>query len=586
MSFTFTSTSKLDKRNSFQTSTVYLTPTKRRRLTSQDPQVGSSIQDIYNWTFHSDAVAKCFVGDILELRPSMDRKYDFYWLKSVPCRSVKIVGMLVGIQVYEKRILYSVDDGTGVIDCYHALPRQYTALKADKLLNSEIVPPAPPPKPIATIGYCLEVSGTVREFHETRQLHVTDIKVCSSPNEELLHSKAVQALHTSIYRNSEPFIIPISPQKAKAQVTPSILSEITPSSVSSSPIKSLQVNSKNKSPIKLRHPSRLHSHDLTENTFRIYVKHFMDNAPITKGYSSTDDDFDSHAAHIPSTPTKSYRDDDTPRQFHSGTNVTITPKPRIEPLNYGVNTPLQSTCSRAPQEKLRQGVTLSFLRRVPELSLLAGRVVQAVGRRRLREEKQKLKDSGIIPSRAEKARILALTSIPSNKFAGKKKRLFQWAIIQLLKEGCLVHWDGLVCPLPETPYLETSRLWKTNITSFLNDDSNVFSTTAGSIASASTENSGDDGTLSDPDPDEEAYISLTADLLAEHVEAAIKTLVDHYEKNGKPYIGATKDGILSVLRKDDRWRHVGEWNVQDALELLHGEGKVWAMKNGRWDLTE
>lgn len=312
----------------------------------------------------------------------------------------------------------------------------------------------------------------------------------------------------------------------------------------------------------------------------------MDNAPVIRDYSDTGYDSNSNAAQMPSTPTRRSRNDQTPRQTHSGTDNNATPRPRIEPLNFGVNALSRSTSISPPQNKVRQGVSLSFLRRVPELSLLAGRVVQAVGRRRMREEKQKLKDSGIAPSRAEKARILALASIPSDKFAGKKKRLFQWAVIQLLKEGCLVHWDGPVRQLPETSFMETSRLWKTNTTSILTDDSNLFSTTAGSIASALVENSGDDGALSDPDPDEEAYISLTADYLAEHVETAIKVLVDYYEKNNKPYSGATKDGILNVLRKDDRWRHVGEWNIQDALDLLQREGKVWAMAKGRWDLTE
>lgn len=127
MSFTLTSTSKLENPNYFHSSTVYLTPTKRRRLSSPDPEVVSSIQDIYNWTFHSDATAKCSIGDVLQMRPSANQsrpysatleqtlisnclkftEYDFYWLRSVPCRSVKIVGMVMGIQVYEKRILYA-----------------------------------------------------------------------------------------------------------------------------------------------------------------------------------------------------------------------------------------------------------------------------------------------------------------------------------------------------------------------------------------------------------------------------------------------------------------------------------------------
>lgn len=127
MSFTLTSTSKLEKTEAYHPPTVYLSPTKRRRLSSPHPEVGSSIQDIYNWTFHSDAIAKCAIDDVLHMKPSAAQsssypalieqllkanclkstEYDFYWLGSVPCRSVKIVGMVVGIQIYEKRILYS-----------------------------------------------------------------------------------------------------------------------------------------------------------------------------------------------------------------------------------------------------------------------------------------------------------------------------------------------------------------------------------------------------------------------------------------------------------------------------------------------
>ena len=33
--------------------------------------------------------------------------YDFFWLGRVPCRSVKLVGMVVGVIVYEKRIIYT-----------------------------------------------------------------------------------------------------------------------------------------------------------------------------------------------------------------------------------------------------------------------------------------------------------------------------------------------------------------------------------------------------------------------------------------------------------------------------------------------
>jgi hypothetical protein len=32
---------------------------------------------------------------------------DFFWLGRVPCRNVRLVGMVVGVQVFEKRVIYS-----------------------------------------------------------------------------------------------------------------------------------------------------------------------------------------------------------------------------------------------------------------------------------------------------------------------------------------------------------------------------------------------------------------------------------------------------------------------------------------------
>ncbi len=95
----------------------------------------------------------------------------------------------------------------------------------------------------------------------------------------------------------------------------------------------------------------------------------------------------------------------------------------------------------------------------------------------------------------------------------------------------------------------------------------------------------DDEELSDPEPDEEAYIALTPEYLANYVEGAIMVLVNHYQTIGKPYLGATRDGILSVLRKDDRWQHLGTWTIDEALQYMKSESRVWDLGNGRWDLT-
>lgn len=283
-----------------------------------------------------------------------------------------------------------------------------------------------------------------------------------------------------------------------------------------------------------------------------------------------------------STPTKRPRIDETPRQKLRQLQYDFTPRPRIPQPIFSQTTCIAS--SRPPissqPDSSRKGFSLSYLRRVPELSLLASRVIYAVARRRQRQERKRQKEEGIPLSRGQSS-----ATIPLDRVASKMKRLFQWAVVQLLKEGCIVLWDGPKRVHTKWSKMNTSLLWNANTTtSATGGDSTVFSTTCGSLPSFADADD-DNDMLSDPDLNEESYLPLTPDFLGDFVEKAIKVLVDHYEKMGKPYAGATKEGVLSVLRKDDRWRYVGEWSVDDSLEFLKQEGRVWFLGNGRWDLT-
>lgn len=84
----------------------------------------------------------------------------------------------------------------------------------------------------------------------------------------------------------------------------------------------------------------------------------------------------------------------------------------------------------------------------------------------------------------------------------------------------------------------------------------------------------------------EAGASSTRDIVVAFVENTIKSLVEHKVIMGKPYAGATKDEIVDVLKKDNRWRWVGIGMVDDALKTLEAEDRVWKMGQGKWDLTE
>ena len=83
-----------------------------------------SAQEIWKWTFTKDAIAPCFVRDVFSMREPSGKglsmasdtlhsnlfsvsEFDFFWLGTTPCRSVLIVAMIVAVQIYEKRTMYT-----------------------------------------------------------------------------------------------------------------------------------------------------------------------------------------------------------------------------------------------------------------------------------------------------------------------------------------------------------------------------------------------------------------------------------------------------------------------------------------------
>jgi hypothetical protein len=88
------------------------------------------------------------------------------------------------------------------------------------------------------------------------------------------------------------------------------------------------------------------------------------------------------------------------------------------------------------------GCTLSSLLRVPELAVLARRVVEAEARRR---EKTTRKPQTDPPDPAGKRKGLASSTEGS---APKVKRLFSWAIRKLYQDGSIILWDGPVLSPP------------------------------------------------------------------------------------------------------------------------------------------
>jgi hypothetical protein len=161
-----------------------------------------------------------------------------------------------------------VDDGTAVIDCNHPHPQPTQPKVNAKRTSSELsAKPEPPPalKPVAKVGNFVQVVGKVRAVHSSRQIIVDRIglsmnitswlpltellfaETCSSPNDELVHTRTVRQLHRTSYSLSDPFVIPpricqlafTTPIKNRVMVmqTPSTIRSSPPSSICSSPVK-------------------------------------------------------------------------------------------------------------------------------------------------------------------------------------------------------------------------------------------------------------------------------------------------------------------------------------------------------------
>lgn len=232
------------------------------------------------------------------------------------------------------------------------------------------------------------------------------------------------------------------------------------------------------------------------------------------------------------------------------------------------------------------GFTLSHLRRVPELALLATRVVRAETRKRDKVDREKERANSRIPSSTSVSmgrqngngngstptcrtgtRPGATTDPPRKKMA----RLFSWAIVKLYEEGSIILWDGEVRPLPVPPLsmpllLPSSGLWNNNTQSSdfgapsaTPADLSTFTCSSASILYGSSASASlyshyhaprqptasrhhhqhDEGSernidvvdadadpeyLSDPSLDEEAYVPLTPMFLAGYVRNAMGVL--------------------------------------------------------------
>ena len=317
----------------------------------------------------------------------------------------------------------------------------------------------------------------------------------------------------------------------------------------------------------------------------------------------------------PMTPTKRRSapgDESTPR-LSRGASVLLTPRPRPCPSS--------ASCldrgGHGDDNEAMMGCTLSFLLRVPELSNLARRVVQAEMRhrektRQSQAQAQAQAQSGALSVATSREQRRAALSSSAEGSLPKVKRLFSWAICKLYQDGSIIMWDGSalsVSVLEPHMALDSSLLYRssrsdnTGYSGSRGGPSRLFSRHGGIQQPADNDSMED---LSDPPSDEEAYASLSTAYLATQVEQAIRSLtaLQTTRRKGEnestymgpavsrrrllPLPGPTKEDITRHLKRgDDRWKRINGWAVQEALEWLRDNGRVWYVSEddgGRWEL--
>jgi hypothetical protein len=212
-------------------------------------------------------------------------------------------------------------------------------------------------------------------------------------------------------------------------------------------------------------------------------------------------------------------------------------------------------------------------------------MAKRVAKQRARKDKKAREATFQSTSKSSTKQPMKHVRLEKASLAAKNKRLFQWAICELLREGSIVLWDGpkRYC-LSKFKHANVTMLWHNSSTNTA--DNSLFSNANNSNA---TLDDNEDMEMSDPEPDEEAYVSTKAEFLAPFVTDALKVLaveppkrvLKRNEFNG----GSTKEEILAYLRRDDKWAFIGEWNVNEALEYLEQEELIWRVALDRWLLT-
>ncbi|SOV04348.1 uncharacterized protein UDID_02356 [Ustilago sp. UG-2017a] len=419
----------------------------------------SHVVQIYEWAEHSpQAVLKCTCRQVRRIKtlPSFSHALggqDVFLHHETPAINAEVCGMLVGVTPKENQVIYQVDDGTavlrvietrkslrqaesrlhpaassamipsGVPECYIMPPQSKVSSSAQGLDNHSAAPMLAPLNPRFEVADIVQCLGRIQiDRSGDRYLALKSMDMCIDINAEALHQIGVVRLENDLYR--QPFDLgrmeahsttsdhsaPSRKAHAKTSVR-QLISELsqneqsTPAMVADDADESQQ--------------NRTGGQRLSRDEARRLLSR---NGPFSSSPAESES----------ITPAKSLNDSSQPRSSrYSARKLRTHDKIADHKLSESYfQLQLQQHISLRHHS---DSFTLSDLSSDGNLAALAGRLV------RLRLQSRKSSRSSDRPRQIDKGET---SRNISEQPADKVKRLFEWAIRKMMRDGFITLSDS------------------------------------------------------------------------------------------------------------------------------------------------
>ncbi|KAH9884082.1 hypothetical protein F4778DRAFT_575172 [Xylariomycetidae sp. FL2044] len=145
----------------------------------------------------------------LTTRPGFEGQ-DVYFALNHPMRWVRIVGVVVAIDEYHGRRIYTVDDSTGMcIECSLAIPKPVVSGHQKDAVNNQATGATKDDFPVAPtdidIGIVVDVKGSITLFRNQKQIKIQKLQRIRSTDQEVHFWNKIRDFRKDVL--SQPWVL-------------------------------------------------------------------------------------------------------------------------------------------------------------------------------------------------------------------------------------------------------------------------------------------------------------------------------------------------------------------------------------------